>query len=356
MVCNIFWFCDLFFALPFPAFAPTFFVTLPVDALHLATLALASDEKRWRGRGHCCLNSVWVPRANGPYCNIVFLKLLRGGWGGLFFGFEGFFSFLKLFSGSFVPMVRITNCLSWHFWSIHCSSSQVSCFDAWKTPLSCFLSCTDNLVSHFPSLSITETWFLFLSLLLCRLLQMNNLFSECYSPAPSQPWWHSLLQPWTVVFAPTFFPFVYWDSSLWSEEYSCSTFLAEELQAVLVPVFTMGQKSKIFVLKTLIPEFLLPCTSSKFFQFSFTKLNTFCSLNLISHSQLTSNVSSVPALQEQAVLAYSKAEFNIISLIASVISPALLVFCPGLFSQSKFSTVSIQRSANFTAFWLGAIL
>lgn len=58
------------------------------------------------------------------------------------------------------------------------------------------------------------------------------------------------------------------------------------------------------------------------------KLNSFCSLNLISRSQLTSNVSSVPALQEQAVLAYSKAEFNIISLIAWVISPALLVFCP----------------------------
>lgn len=85
--------------------------------------------------------------------------------GRLFFGFEGFFPLSETpFSGSFVPMERITNCLPWHFWSIHCSSSQVSCFDAWKTPLSCFLSFTDNLLSHFLSLSITETWFLFLFL------------------------------------------------------------------------------------------------------------------------------------------------------------------------------------------------
>lgn len=62
------------------------------------------------------------------------------------------------------------------------------------------------------------------------------------------------------------------------------------------------------------------------------KLNALHSLNQALmyslHSQFIPNVSTVPALQEEAVLANSKAEFNIISLIPSVISPALLVFCP----------------------------
>lgn len=49
-------------------------------------------------------------------------------------------------------------------------------------------------------------------------------------------------------------------------------------------------------------------------------------------------------------------EFSIISLIASVISPTLLVFCAWLSSKSKFSAISAQRSANFTAFWLAAVL
>lgn len=215
MVCNKSF--AFSFVLPFSAFAPTFFVTPPVVFLHLATLTFTSDEKGWCRRGHRCLNSVWVPGANGPCCNIFFAEI-AGGW---MWVWGVFLCFLFLpetpFSGSFVPMRAMTNCLPWHFSNIHCSSSQVSCFDAWKTPVSCFLSC--NLLSNFLSSPITNTrfLFLFLSLSFCRLLQMSNFFSDCLSPAPSQVWCCSLPLLWTGMFASTFFPFVYWYSSLQSK-------------------------------------------------------------------------------------------------------------------------------------------
>lgn len=71
------------FVLPFSAFAPTFFVMLPVVTLRLAILTFTSDEKGWCGRGHCCLNSVWVLGLMGHTALFFWLKLLGvgGGWG-----------------------------------------------------------------------------------------------------------------------------------------------------------------------------------------------------------------------------------------------------------------------------------